>query len=153
MYSDEFKSRFFQKTIREGECLLWTGAKNRKGYGRVANGQRSQAPAHRVAWEIENGPFPSGMLALHSCDIPSCVNPQHIRPGTHQDNVRDREERGRGHRALVGTVCPKGHPITNDNIIIDGVTRRCRKCRQEYWAEREKRRARIRKALAVGSKP
>ncbi len=53
-------------------------------------------PAHRVAWEIANRRrVPAGMMILHACDTPACVNPEHLRPGTATDNAGDRCVRGR----------------------------------------------------------
>jgi len=140
VYSEKSLRRFFEKTIPDGDCVKWIGAKNRKGYGRTYDSKKRPAPAHRVAWEIKNGPFPEGMLALHSCDKPDCVNPDHIRPGTHKDNMKDREERGRTNRPFVGGVCQNGHRLDEGNIYYDGPSRRCRQCRTEYWSEREKTR-------------
>lgn len=52
--------------------------------------------ASQVAWCLANGSdWPEGMHAMHSCDNPSCVNPAHIRPGTHAENMRDMFAKGR----------------------------------------------------------
>jgi hypothetical protein len=51
--------------------------------------------AHRIAWEIEHDPIPDGLLVLHKCDVKCCVNVQHLYLGTVQDNVIDRDTRGR----------------------------------------------------------
>jgi HNH endonuclease len=72
-------------------CIEWTGTRFQSGYGRVG-GRR----AHRVAYERAHGPVPDGMLVLHTCDNPPCVNPDHLYAGTHADNMRDRMVRSRG---------------------------------------------------------
>lgn len=75
-----------------GECLIWTGCKNRDGYGKISrNGQ--ERLVHRLAWEDANGPIPEGMVIRHRCDNPSCHRADHLLLGTHADNVRDRVER------------------------------------------------------------
>ena len=82
------------------ECILWTGAIGRNGYGTVRvgsakDGTRRMMGAHRVAWESAHGPIPTGMHVLHECDTPACVNVEHLFLGTHADNVRDMMSKGR----------------------------------------------------------
>jgi hypothetical protein len=80
-------------------CWWWTGALDTKGYGRILIGRSAQR-AHRVAYELLVGPIPDlggyhGGCLLHRCDQPCCVNPQHLRPGTHADNMADMAAKGR----------------------------------------------------------
>ena len=77
----------------DDECWLWTGAHNQNGYGRFrANG--TVALSHRVAYEIEYGPIPDGLVVRHACDTKACCNPQHLIVGTNHDNMRDAIDRG-----------------------------------------------------------
>lgn len=85
--------RFWAKVERSDGCWLWTGGL-RRGYGVVVIAQRRLA-AHRVAYEWCVGPVPSGLFVLHSCDTPSCVRPDHLRVGTHEENTLDAMERKR----------------------------------------------------------
>lgn len=83
-----------------GPCWLWTAGTNAKGYGsigthRAASGRMATGLAHRVAWELVNGPIPEGDDVLHRCDTPPCVNPAHHFLGTPADNAADRTAKGR----------------------------------------------------------
>jgi hypothetical protein len=59
----------------------------------MLHGRKRKAP--RAAWLLLVGPIPGGLLVLHNCDNPPCVNPGHLRLGTHKDNAHDRDVRGR----------------------------------------------------------
>ena len=80
----------------ESGCVEWAAHRNALGYGvfRDRHGE-SMKLAHRVAYALANGPIPDGLLVLHRCDNPSCVNVAHLYLGTDSDNTRDKLERGR----------------------------------------------------------
>lgn len=80
------------------DCISHKGSINRAGYGQICrriNGKTKVYGAHRYAWEQANGPIPDGLFVLHSCDNRRCVNVEHLRLGTHTDNMRDASQRGR----------------------------------------------------------
>ena len=76
------------------DCWLWTGPRNREGYG-VAGCLGRTLRANRIAYEAAHGPIPPGHFVRHSCDNPPCVNPAHLLVGTPADNMNDKVERGR----------------------------------------------------------
>lgn len=86
-----------QLEVREDGCWIWTHGTNRSGYGAVKlPAERKPGLTHRVALELKLGrPIGNGLCALHSCDNPPCCNPEHLREGTHGDNVVEKVEKGR----------------------------------------------------------
>lgn len=75
-------------------CWGWTGGRTKAGYGVVRAGAR-QIYAHRLSYQINVGPIPDGLWALHHCDNPPCTNPTHLFAGTASDNAKDRQQKGR----------------------------------------------------------
>lgn len=75
------------------KCILWNKSLE-NGYGRRrVNGKLVYA--HRHAYEQEYGPIPDGLIVRHECDVRACIEPQHLRLGTHKQNAMDRVARGR----------------------------------------------------------
>lgn len=104
-------SRFWAKVNKDGPvvrpnlgaCWIWTGARYPSGYGASVY-EGHQTHAHRVSWQMKNGPLPDGMWVLHHCDNRPCVRPDHLFEGTAQDNVDDMMKKGRnGYRRFVGS--------------------------------------------------
>jgi hypothetical protein len=80
-------------TIKEG-CWLWNGPVCKDGYGKVKRFGKTLR-AHRVFYEAHVAPIPEGLLVLHRCDTPKCVNPEHLFVGTQLDNERDKDRKKR----------------------------------------------------------
>lgn len=96
--SGKRRERFESKISRSLGCWLWQGTKLPSGYGLIQGSIDRQGYsflAHRVAWALDREMEPGGEVIRHSCDNPSCCNPQHLTSGTHADNHRDMVERGR----------------------------------------------------------
>jgi hypothetical protein len=88
------EARFWARVDKSGECWLWTGPRDKDGYGK-ANVRRRALRAHRVSWTMANGAIPEGLIVCHRCDTPACVRPDHLWLGTQLDNVRDMTAKGR----------------------------------------------------------
>lgn len=86
--------RFWSRVETSDGCWLWTGGIGGGGYGAFYFHGRQQQ-AHRVAWELTNGPIPDGMIICHHCDNRRCVRPDHLFLGTHRDNTDDMVAKGR----------------------------------------------------------
>jgi hypothetical protein len=120
------RERFFaavKKNDKTG-CWEWTGCKYITGYGRIVN-KKKALYAHRVSYEIHNGPIPNGLTIDHLCFVKHCVNPDHLEAVTMGENIR------RSDRAV--THCPRGHEYTDENTYINPGSgcRGCRECRRE----------------------
>lgn len=118
-------------------CWEWPHARNNRGYG-VKVVKNRQKVVSRLAFEIAHRPLGPGEIVRHSCDNPPCFNPEHLLPGTHLDNMRDKRERGR-YRAWNTdlTACRKGHEYTPENTYNarrpdGGITRQCRTCKRAH---------------------
>jgi hypothetical protein len=103
-------------------CWIFTGAVNHFGYGIVGTGKRGMPNdrAHRITYKHFKGDIPAGMFVCHTCDVPSCCNPDHLFLGTNQDNVDDMQRKGRGSRPprnphVVGSVHP-GAKLSEDQV-------------------------------------
>lgn len=113
--SERFYAKI-SKTPTETGCLLWLGYLTPDGYGSF-NFRGKSVRAHRVAWELENGKIPDGMVLMHVCDVPSCVRVSHLKLGTQIDNIRDRVAKGRTNH--IPTCI--GEAVGNSKLTADQV--------------------------------
>lgn len=116
-------------------CWLWTGSTDRNGYGQIRLSHQLRMATH-IALELCGRTLRKGEHALHRCDVPLCVNPDHLFVGTHRDNVRDMiakrrnspppiSKRGQG----AQEYCGRGHAMVPENVYTPpSGNRRCREC-------------------------
>lgn len=113
-------ARFFEEGVG---CWLWTGAVDRFGYGTIVADRRTLR-AHKAVYETRVGLVPDGLELDHLCRNKRCVNPAHLEPVTHSENLLR-------HYATV-TTCPHGHLYDEANTYRDTAgKRRCRACLRE----------------------
>lgn len=127
MASKGTASRFWDKVWRNGdECWEWTGARIPEGYGQLFCGGRVVG-AHRIAYEMFAGSISAGLELDHLCRNPGCVNPDHLEPVTHAENLR-RSDSCSGINSRK-THCVNGHLLSGPNLYVrpDG-RRECRTC-------------------------
>jgi hypothetical protein len=98
-------------------CWLWNSSTYKSGYGWLKVFGKVVS-AHRYSYELHKGEIPKGMHILHSCDVKTCINPEHLRPGTHQENMNEAVERSRirsgENHPMYGTKNPRpkqAHPV------------------------------------------
>jgi hypothetical protein len=138
------EQRFWEKVKKTDSCWLWT-AKKDHGYGRFYIARTSGIRAHRVAYMIEKGDIPIGLVLDHLCRERSCVNPSHLRAVTSRENILC--GMGGAARKAAQTECINGHPFNEKNTSRHPRGwRQCRKCRHA----RETIRRRKKKALTKG---
>lgn len=106
---ETLKERFWRHVTISPACWEWNGTKYKQGYGKTwTSGKNPKTlSAHRVSWELHNGPIPQGIDVLHSCDNPPCVKPDHLFLGNDQDNADDKVRKGRQAKgkSVLGKRC------------------------------------------------
>lgn len=103
-------------------CWLWQKSLNTDGYGRMVI-EGKEYKVHRLSAWVFLGMQDDDLQALHECDNPACANLQHLFLGTHQDNMRDRDAKGRtGER--MGESNPRA-------IVTEAIVKEMRKRRKQ----------------------
>lgn len=100
LYFEKLKRRFLSGCTLSGQCWLWTKTRLPSGYGKIGvkrDGKHKVELAHRVSLFLATNQWPAGVV-MHTCDNPSCVNPEHLRVGTQKENLVDMSNKGRSLR-------------------------------------------------------
>lgn len=129
------EERFWAKVEKTDTCWTWIASLDGRGYGQFDH-QRS----HRVSYELLVGPIPEGLVLDHLCRNKRCVNPDHLEPVTHLENLR-RGTPGSAHNTRK-THCPKGHEYTPENTRVKDGKRNCKACAADHQRRYRKRRRR-----------
>ena len=125
--------RFWPKVHKTESCWLWTGAKSTAGYGTFNLGRRGAGYdlAHRISYRLAHGTIPDGLTLDHLCRVRHCVNPEHLEPVTHRENVM----RGAGPKVAISRTgkCARGHDVSAENTQYhrDGRIAFCKVCRRD----------------------
>lgn len=106
-------------------CIIWQGKKDKAGYGKISGTKY----AHRIIYEQIFGPIPKGFYVCHSCDNPSCVNPEHLFLGTPKDNAQDKVKKG---RQITRDQFKSVKIKTTDFDYIKTSTKSCRELAKEF---------------------
>lgn len=113
--------RLWEKVAIGGpdECWPWLASVDSGGYGHLDDGTGRVCKAHRIAYTLTRGD-PGELHVLHRCDAPRCCNPAHLFVGTHRENMRDRQEKGRTRTPPVqpGEANPAARLDTIDVLAI-----------------------------------
>jgi hypothetical protein len=122
------------KTSSPGGCWIWLGNLREDGYGVIKRDGQTKG-VHRLMYERHVGPIPEGLEIDHLCRVRSCVNPEHLEPVTHLENMRRRYE-------LI-TECLHGHSLIDPaNVYVTKKGKReCRTCGCRRSKEYRDRRA------------
>lgn len=118
-------------------CWIWQRELDTKGYGmrRVPPKHKKVQRAHRWVYEQHRGPISNGLELDHLCRVPACVNPDHLEPVTHRENVR----RGSAPSAVAARTnrCIRGHEFTAENEYRNPNGKRsCRTCRRMFEGQK-----------------
>lgn len=126
---------YVSKDSNDG-CWMWTSFTGPRGYGRFFISRKTSGlkqrlfTAHRIAWELLQGPIPAGLQLDHLCRVHGCVNPAHLEIVTCKENILRGESLSA--KNAKKTHCPRGHALAGDNLYLYRGRRGCDACRRAY---------------------
>lgn len=116
-------------------CWLWTEGLGAGGYGtRWDSGRQKQISAHRVSFERTHGEIPKGFFVCHHCDVPTCVNPQHLFLGKPSDNSADMISKK---RQAYGERHHKARLVEGDIVAIRAANGTAKTIANQFGVSRE----------------
>jgi len=124
MFTEKQVKLFWSRLDKSGDCWVFIGKKDKAGYGHVQCGGKFYT-AHRLAYEISTGDNPSGFVIMHTCDNPPCCNPDHLRKGTHKDNMDDMFSKGRNAKIFQRYTVKLSLDLANEirKLFSDGLSK------------------------------
>ena len=126
---EKLEAIFNKVVTSEKGCDEWQGmVRGHMGYSSVKWRNKTWF-GHRLVYTLIYGEIPEGMCVMHTCDNPKCLNPEHLKLGTNQDNIDDEISKGRDYNQRKAH-CLRGHPFSGTNLVLrrEGKKRSCRKC-------------------------
>lgn len=121
------------ETNEQGCMLVISHCRDRFGHVNLKRDGKT-VYAHRIAYEENHGEIPDGMVIRHKCDNSSCINPEHLEIGTHDDNVKDRVKRN---RSASGSKHGRSKITEKDVPIIYHSTKSQTELEKEYGVDRK----------------
>lgn len=115
---ESLKKRLFKRCSIQGDCMIWDGCLNEKGYGIINAGREiGTLLTHRASWLIKHGSLPEKLI-LHACDVRNCVNINHLKEGTSQDNTDDMMRKNRYKMPTPCRGSKNANAVLTEDLVI-----------------------------------